>query len=95
MIGTVPFSGAGSRTSSISSQVGSTCSWTSFPSSPPSYGSFQHTPLLHDYDGDEDDHQDSGLFMRAPEVCYPPPPSYLKVRLPPHSGQSDTARKRL
>uniref|UniRef100_A0A3P9HZB1 Thioredoxin-interacting protein n=1 Tax=Oryzias latipes TaxID=8090 RepID=A0A3P9HZB1_ORYLA len=96
VIGTVPFS----RTSSISSQVGSTCSWTSFPSSPPSYSSFlrvsaPHTPLLQDYDGAEDNYQDSGLFMRAPEVCYPPPPSYLKVRLPPHSGQSDTVRKRL
>ncbi|KAF6731912.1 Thioredoxin-interacting protein [Oryzias melastigma] len=83
VIGTIPFSGVGSRTSSMSSQVGSTCSLTSFPSSPPSYSSFQrdlrvegpHTPLLHDYDGAEDD-QETGLFMRVPEVCYPPPPSY-------------------
>uniref|UniRef100_A0A3B3HJT3 Thioredoxin-interacting protein n=1 Tax=Oryzias latipes TaxID=8090 RepID=A0A3B3HJT3_ORYLA len=86
VIGTVPFS----RTSSISSQVGSTCSWTSFPSSPPSYSSFQHTPLLHDYDGDEDDHQDSGLFMRAPEVCYPPPPSYLKNNMEEFGSNSSS-----
>uniref|UniRef100_A0A669C204 Thioredoxin-interacting protein n=1 Tax=Oreochromis niloticus TaxID=8128 RepID=A0A669C204_ORENI len=35
VIGTIPFSGVGSRTSSMCSQAGS--SWTSFPSAPPSY----------------------------------------------------------
>uniref|UniRef100_A0A3P9HZ55 Thioredoxin-interacting protein n=1 Tax=Oryzias latipes TaxID=8090 RepID=A0A3P9HZ55_ORYLA len=91
VIGTVPFS----RTSSISSQVGSTCSWTSFPSSPPSYSSFlrvsaPHTPLLQDYDGAEDNYQDSGLFMRAPEVCYPPPPSYLKNNMEEFGSNSSS-----
>ncbi|XP_051813279.1 thioredoxin-interacting protein-like [Acanthochromis polyacanthus] len=81
VIGTVPFSGVGSRTSSMSSQAGSMSSWSSFPSAPPSYSNIHRdlrvdgprTPLLHDYDdGDEDD--EDGLFMRAPEVRYQPPP---------------------
>ncbi|XP_072249517.1 thioredoxin-interacting protein-like isoform X2 [Leuresthes tenuis] len=85
VIGTVPFSGVGSRTSSMSSQVGSTSSWASFPSAPPSYSNIHRdlrvdgprTPLLHDYDGAEDD--DEGLIMRAPEVGLPPPPAYSEV----------------
>lgn len=86
VIGTVPFSGVGSRTSSMSSQAGSMSSWSSFPSAPPSYSNIHRdlrvdgprTPLLHDYDGDEDD-DDCGIFMRAPEVQYPPPPAYREV----------------
>ncbi|KAM6910538.1 thioredoxin-interacting protein-like [Xenentodon cancila] len=85
VIGTIPFSGVGSRTSSMSSQVDSSCSWASFPSSPPSYSNIHQdlrvggpcTPLLHDYDGLED--EDGGLFMRAPEVSYPPPPAYTET----------------
>ncbi|KAM4579846.1 thioredoxin-interacting protein-like [Odontesthes bonariensis] len=87
VIGTVPFSGVGSRTSSMSSQVGSSCSWDSFPSAPPSYSNIHRdlrvdgprTPLLHDYDGAEDDDDNGGLIMRAPEVCFPPPPAYSEV----------------
>ncbi|XP_070691457.1 thioredoxin-interacting protein-like isoform X2 [Pempheris klunzingeri] len=93
VIGTVPFSGVGSRTSSVSSQVGSLSSWSSFPSAPPSYSNIHRdlrvdglrTPLLHDYDGgekdeDEDEDEDEGgLFMRAPEQYYPPPPAYSEV----------------
>ncbi|XP_041843695.1 thioredoxin-interacting protein-like [Melanotaenia boesemani] len=86
VIGTVPFSSVGSRTSSMSSQVGSTCSWASCPSDPPSYSNIHRdlklngpcTPLLYDYDGAEDD-DDGGLVIRAPEVCYPPPPAYSEV----------------
>uniref|UniRef100_A0A3Q2ZN56 Thioredoxin-interacting protein n=1 Tax=Kryptolebias marmoratus TaxID=37003 RepID=A0A3Q2ZN56_KRYMA len=92
VIGTVPFSGVGSRTSSMSSQASG--SWTSFPSAPPSYSNIHRdlrvgglrTPLLHDYDGDDDDDDEGGLFMRAPEVCYPPPPAYSEVRPPPRCG---------
>lgn len=86
VIGTVPFSGVGSRTSSMSSQAGSMSSWSSFPSAPPSYSNIHRdlrvdgprTPLLHDYDGDDDD-DDGGIFMRVPEVQYPPPPAYREV----------------
>lgn len=86
VIGTIPFSGVGSRTSSMSSQAGSMSSWASFPSAPPSYSNIHRdlrvdgprTPLLHDYDGDDDD-DDGGIFMRAPEVHYPPPPAYREV----------------
>uniref|UniRef100_A0A7N8Y047 Thioredoxin-interacting protein n=1 Tax=Mastacembelus armatus TaxID=205130 RepID=A0A7N8Y047_9TELE len=96
VIGTIPFGGVGSRTSSMSSQVGSMgsqagslSSWASFPSSPPSYSNIHRdlrvdgprTPLLHDYDGGEDD-DEGGLFMRAPELYYPPPPAYSEVRQP-------------
>ncbi|XP_029360680.1 thioredoxin-interacting protein-like [Echeneis naucrates] len=80
VIGTIPFSGVGSRTSSMSSQAGSLSSWSSFPSGPPSYRDLrvggQCTPLLQDYDGYE---EDGGLFMRAPELNYPPPPAYSEV----------------
>lgn len=88
VIGTVPFAGVGSRTSSMSSQAESIGSWSSFPSAPPSYSSLHRdlrtdgprTPLLHDYDGGEDeDEDDRGLFMRVPEVHYPPPPAYTEV----------------
>ncbi|XP_075885067.1 thioredoxin-interacting protein-like [Nelusetta ayraudi] len=78
VVGTIPFSGVGSRTSSMSSQAESLGSWPSFPSAPPSYSSFQRdlrldgprTPLLQDYDGAEEweveGEEDGGLFMRAP-----------------------------
>ncbi|XP_069576392.1 thioredoxin-interacting protein-like [Brachyistius frenatus] len=90
VIGTVPFSGVGSRTSSMSSRVGSsTSSWSSFPSAPPSYSNIHRdlpvdgprTPLLHDYDGAEEEEEGGGLFMRAPEMHHPPlhPPAYTEV----------------
>ncbi|XP_022617769.1 thioredoxin-interacting protein-like [Seriola dumerili] len=95
VIGTIPFSGVGSRTSSMSSQAGSLgsqagslSSWSSFPSAPPSYSNIHRdlrvdgprTPLLQDYDGGEDEEDDDGgLFMRAPELHYPPPPAYSEV----------------
>ncbi|XP_038568354.1 thioredoxin-interacting protein-like [Micropterus salmoides] len=94
VIGTIPFSGVGSRTSSmssqagsLSSQAGSLSSWSSLPSAPPSYSNIHRdlrvdgprTPLLQDYDGVEDDEDEGGLFMRAPEVYYPPPPAYSEV----------------
>uniref|UniRef100_A0A8P4KEI8 Thioredoxin-interacting protein n=1 Tax=Dicentrarchus labrax TaxID=13489 RepID=A0A8P4KEI8_DICLA len=88
VIGTIPFSGVGSRTSSMSSQAGSMSSWSSFPSAPPSYSNIHRdlrldgprTPLLQDYDGGEDqDEEDGGLFMRVPELYYPPPPAYSEV----------------
>ncbi|XP_041649905.1 thioredoxin-interacting protein-like [Cheilinus undulatus] len=95
VVGTIPFSGVGSRTSSMSSQgAGSLSSWASLPPAPPSYSNIHRdlrgdgtlTPLLHDYDGDDDD--DGGLFMRAPERYYPPPPAYTEVdqdsENPPH-----------
>ncbi|MED6233268.1 hypothetical protein ATANTOWER_009294 [Ataeniobius toweri] len=88
VIGTTQFSGVGSRTSSMSSQASS--SWASIPSPPASYSNIHRdlrvngpcTPLLHDYDGAEDDVDDGGLFMRVPEGCYPPPPAYSEVRQP-------------
>nr|XP_046254599.1 thioredoxin-interacting protein-like [Scatophagus argus] len=87
IIGTIPFSGVGSRTSSMSSQAGSLSSWSSFPSAPPSYSNIHRnlrvdgprTPLLHDYDGVENEDEEGGLFMRAPELYYPPPPAYSEV----------------
>ncbi|XP_055359381.1 thioredoxin-interacting protein-like isoform X2 [Betta splendens] len=87
VIGTIPFSGVGSRTSSMSSQAGSLSSCTSFPSPPPSYSNIHRdlrvdgprTPLLYDYDGEENDDEEGGLFMRAPEMHYPPPPAYSEV----------------
>ncbi|KAM4568697.1 thioredoxin-interacting protein-like [Fundulus diaphanus] len=85
VIGTIPFSGVGSRTSSMSSQAST--SWASIPSAPPSYSNIHRdlradgprVPLLHDYDGADDDDDDGGLFMRAPEGCYPPPPAYSET----------------
>ncbi|XP_037641206.1 thioredoxin-interacting protein-like [Sebastes umbrosus] len=85
VIGTIPLSGVGSRTSSMSSQAGSLSSWSSFPSAPPSYSNIHRdlavdglrTPLLQDYDEEEDE---GGLFMTAPERCNPPPPpAYSEV----------------
>ncbi|KAM8735799.1 thioredoxin-interacting protein-like isoform X1 [Acanthopagrus latus] len=93
VIGTIPFSGVGSRTSSMSSQAeslmsqtGSLSSWSSFPSAPPSYSNIHRdlrvdgprTPLLHDYDGGEED-EEEGLYMRAPELYHSPPPAYSEV----------------
>ncbi|XP_068178976.1 thioredoxin-interacting protein-like [Antennarius striatus] len=83
VIGSAPV-GVGSRSGSVSSQATSLSSWASLPSSPPSYtnipphlrGGGAHTPLLHDMD-DEDD--EGGLFMRAPEARFPPPPMYTEV----------------
>ncbi|KAK9514458.1 hypothetical protein VZT92_027923 [Zoarces viviparus] len=87
VIGTIPLSGVGSRTSSMSSQAGSLSSWSSFPSAPPSYSNIHRdlqvgdplTPLLRDYDGGEDEEDEGGLLMRAPELYYPPPPAYSEV----------------
>ncbi|XP_029928711.1 thioredoxin-interacting protein-like [Myripristis murdjan] len=86
VIGTIPFSGFGSRTNSMSSQAESlsspSASWASFPSAPPSYSNIHRDlrvdsmPLLDDYDGEE---EEEGLFMRAPEHHYPPPPAYSEV----------------
>ncbi|XP_029282887.1 thioredoxin-interacting protein-like [Cottoperca gobio] len=84
VIGTIPLSGVGSRTSSMSSQANSLSSWSSFPSVPPSYSNIHmdlrtdgpRTPLLHDYDDGEDE---GGLFMRAPELCDPQTPASSKV----------------
>ncbi|XP_059195946.1 thioredoxin-interacting protein-like [Centropristis striata] len=85
VIGTMASGGVGSRTSSMSSTADSASSWASFPSAPPSYSNIHRhlrvdsTPLLHDYDGAEDDGEDDGgLFMRAPQL-YPPPPAYSEV----------------
>ncbi|KAF1388616.1 hypothetical protein PFLUV_G00092140 [Perca fluviatilis] len=90
VIGTVPFSGVGSRTSSMSSAAESVSSWSSFPSAPPSsWSSFPSAPpsysnihrdlrqpLLLDYDGAQDDEDaEGGLFMSRNT----PPP------LPPHT----------
>ncbi|XP_038137139.1 thioredoxin-interacting protein-like [Cyprinodon tularosa] len=86
VIGTIPFSGVGSRTSSMSSQASS--SWASIRSAPPSYSNIARdlkvdgprTPLLHDYDGAEDDDEDGGLFMTISAAGYPPPPpAYSEV----------------
>ncbi|XP_074540074.1 thioredoxin-interacting protein-like [Halichoeres trimaculatus] len=87
VVGTVPFSGVGSRTSSMSSQAGSLSSWASFPPAPPSYSNIHRdlradgplTPLLHDYDGGDDEEEEGGLFMRVSEPFYPPPPAYSEV----------------
>ncbi|KAM4600505.1 thioredoxin-interacting protein-like [Polymixia lowei] len=88
VIGTVPFSGFSSRSNSMCSQAQSlsspSASCSSFPSAPPSYSNIHRdlcldsprTPLLHNYDGDE---EEEGLFMRAPEHLYPPPPAYSEV----------------
>lgn len=71
VIGTIPFSGVGSRISSVSS-------WSSLPSAPPSYSNIRRdlprTPLLHAYDEEE------GLFMSTPQPCYAPPPGYSQAR---------------
>ncbi|XP_029593102.1 thioredoxin-interacting protein [Salmo trutta] len=89
VIGTIPFNGFGSRTNSMSSQAESLNTPSSsfgslrLPSQPPSYSNISRdcridsplTPLLVDYDADEDE----GLFMRAPELWYPPPPAYSEV----------------
>lgn len=95
VIGTGPFGGFSSRTSSVSSQAESmrspSESWASFPSPPPSYGSlpsYTNLPrLVGDgtrmpllHDCDEDDDED-GLFMLPSAHTYPhpPPPPYSEV----------------
>lgn len=90
VIGTVPYSGMNSRTSSMSSQVStSSASWVSLrmPSScPPSYCDVTRdarldqprTPLLDDYDGG-----DSPIFMNSPQFSFPPLPPYTEVSLDP------------
>lgn len=85
VIGTVPFSGVGSRTSSMCSRASS--SWASMPSAPPSYSNIHRdlrvegprTPLLHDYDGADDEDDDGGLFIRVPEGRHPSPPAYSEI----------------
>ncbi len=84
VIGTIPYNGMNSRTSSMSSQDGSGTSSTcvSLPSSPPSYSEISrdnHTdssfiPLLDDYDED-----DSPIFMRIHAL--PSPPAYTEVHM--------------
>ncbi|XP_052002914.1 thioredoxin-interacting protein-like isoform X1 [Xyrauchen texanus] len=83
VIGTIPFNGLNSRTSSMSSQDGSATSSTcvSIPSSPPSYSEISQDnhidshfiPLLNDYDED-----DSPIFMRISDYHLPPPPTYTE-----------------
>ncbi|XP_051577208.1 thioredoxin interacting protein b isoform X1 [Myxocyprinus asiaticus] len=83
VIGTIPFNGLNSRTSSMSSQDGSSPSSTcvSIPSSPPSYSEISRDnrmdssfiPILNDYDED-----DSPIFMRISEYHLPPPPAYTE-----------------
>lgn len=76
-----------SQAESLMSQTGSLSSWSSFPSAPPSYSNIHRdlrvdgprTPLLHDYDGGEED-EEEGLYMRAPELYHSPPPAYSEVR---------------
>lgn len=91
VIGTIPCNGFSSRTNSMSSQAESVVnstpsnSWASLglPSGPPSYSDISRdchidsplTPLLDDYDADDD----TGLFMHAPERQYSPPPTYSEV----------------
>lgn len=85
VIGTIPFTGFASRTSSMSSQEGSSAassSLVSMPSAPPSYSEILlHgcldpfiTPLLDDYTED-----DSPIFMHAREYYQTPPPAYTEV----------------
>lgn len=84
VIGTIPYSGMNSRTSSMSSQDSSDTSSTcvSLPSCPPSYSEISKDnrmdssfiPLLNDYDED-----DSPIFMRSSEYHLPPsPPAYTE-----------------
>lgn len=84
VIGTIPYSGMNSRTSSMSSQDSSNTSSTcvSLPSCPPSYSEISKDnrmdssfiPLLNDYDED-----DSPIFMRSSEYHLPPsPPAYTE-----------------
>ncbi|XP_016375625.1 thioredoxin interacting protein b [Sinocyclocheilus rhinocerous] len=84
VIGTIPYNGMNSRTSSMSSQDSSDTSSTcvSLPSSPPSYSEISpdnrmdssFIPLLDDYDED-----DSPIFMRSIEYHLPPsPPAYTE-----------------
>uniref|UniRef100_A0A8C1JNC8 Thioredoxin-interacting protein n=1 Tax=Cyprinus carpio TaxID=7962 RepID=A0A8C1JNC8_CYPCA len=84
VIGTIPYSGMNSRTSSMSSQDSSDTSSTcvSLPSCPPSYSEISKDnrmdssfiPLLNDYDED-----DSPIFMRSTEYHLPPsPPAYTE-----------------
>lgn len=81
-------SSVSSHDGSVSSLSDASLSWQSLrlPSHPPSYCSSVATqrdcrleqpltPLLHDFDEDEDD----GLFMNAPVFQYPPPPAYSEV----------------
>ncbi|XP_057196211.1 thioredoxin interacting protein b [Triplophysa rosa] len=84
VIGTIPYNGLNSRTSSMSSQDGSVTSSTcvSMPSSPPSYSEISRddrldssfVPLLDDYAED-----DSPIFIRMSGHCLPPPPAYTEV----------------
>ncbi|KAL6488487.1 hypothetical protein MHYP_G00022280 [Metynnis hypsauchen] len=84
VIGTIPYNGLASRTSSMCSQECSVASSSvvSMPSAPPSYSEIpQHghldsplTPLLDDYDED-----DCPIFMNVGEYYHTPPPAYTEV----------------
>lgn len=86
VVGTIPFTGFASRTSSMSSEVGNSSassSLVSMPSAPPSYSEIPlHscldqfiTPLLDDYSED-----DCPIFMHAREYHQIPPPAYTEVQ---------------
>ncbi|KAF7708504.1 thioredoxin-interacting protein-like [Silurus meridionalis] len=86
VIGTIPFTGFASRTSSMSSQQESSTassSLVSMPSAPPSYSEIPlHgcmdpfiTPLLDDYSED-----DCPIFIHAREYHQTPPPAYTEVQ---------------
>ncbi|KAI4892421.1 hypothetical protein NFI96_019358 [Prochilodus magdalenae] len=84
VIGTIPFNGLASRTSSMSSQACSATSSSavSMPSAPPSYSEIPRhghldsplIPLLDDYDED-----DVPIFMNVKEYYQMPPPAYTEV----------------
>ncbi|KAK1795232.1 hypothetical protein P4O66_010419 [Electrophorus voltai] len=84
VIGTIPFTGFASRSSSMCSQGGSLASSSlpSMPSAPPSYSEIpphghldSHlTPLLDDYDED-----DCPIYMHTGDDHRTPPPSYAEV----------------
>ncbi|XP_064416589.1 thioredoxin interacting protein a [Latimeria chalumnae] len=88
VIGTIPYNGPCSRSSSLSSQISTEMSWGQFSlpdqfEAPPCYGDVARedhrldrptTPLL-----DDGDSFDSPLFMYAPQFQFVPPPTYTEV----------------
>ncbi|XP_073781002.1 thioredoxin interacting protein b isoform X1 [Danio rerio] len=81
VIGTIPYNGMNSRTSSMSSQESASSTCVSLPSSPPSYSNISNRmdssfiPLLDDYDED-----DSPIFMQIHHPL-PPPPLYTEQHI--------------